>query len=286
MQQLKSLKEYKMEKIVKRAIIAVIIVVVLLMASSLTSKAFAKDKGYVNYDFLNVRQFATTDAKIVKRLYYGDVVNIGIHKDGFGKIKKGQWVCLDYITFLKKYNEWYCDSNNTWIFRNLKTNKVYKGYGWRNAWLMAKTTGSRTSYFIATDKNRGKTYVLKKVDGVWYPWKCSNNVIGVNASTCSGIYEIYKKTPSFKVDNLSGIPTECLYACWFKGHKSLHSPTVYKGTKRIVSGKGVKGVKGIKGVKGVKGAKGNGTTGCIRLSMSLSKWIYKNCPVGTRVMNY
>lgn len=46
---------------------------------------------------LNVRAGAGTSYKIVRQLSNGDKVTVTEEKDGFGKIKDGEWVCMAYL---------------------------------------------------------------------------------------------------------------------------------------------------------------------------------------------
>ena len=136
----------------------------------------------------------------------------------------------------------------------------------------ASAAGS--SYWLKVNRTANVVNVYKNVNGSWKPYKvllcsCGKNKSG--SRTPAGNFSIKKKWRWQRL--FHGVSGQ--YVSQFKGNYLFHS-VVYKKYK-----------KGSSCVRSEYNKLGrNASHGCVRLATMDAKWIYENCPRGTKVTVY
>ena len=134
--------------------------------------------------------------------------------------------------------------------------------------LKAQSYTSNTNYLILVDRSTHTVGVYHGSYGNWnkvHEYLCT--VGAPSTPTVVGDFAIYRKGRYFD----SGA-SRCFYYSAFYGGYYFHSVLYYKDNEplRIMDGR-----------LGM-----NLSHGCIRLQVDNAKWIYDNCPIGTRVIVY
>ncbi|OUP73975.1 hypothetical protein B5F09_10915, partial [Erysipelatoclostridium sp. An173] len=134
--------------------------------------------------------------------------------------------------------------------------------------LKAQGYTSKTNYLILVDRSTHTVGVYHGSYGNWnkvHEYLCT--VGAPSTPTVVGDFAIYRKGRYFD----SGA-SRCFYYSAFYGGYYFHSVLYYKDNEplRIMDGR-----------LGM-----NLSHGCIRLQVDNAKWIYDNCPIGTRVIIY
>lgn len=131
-----------------------------------------------------------------------------------------------------------------------------------------------SSYWLKVNRTANVVNVYKKVNGSWQPCKVMLCSCGKNKSgsrTPKGTFSIKKKWRWQRL--FHGVSGQ--YVSQFKGNYLFHS-VVYKKYKS-----------GSSCVRSEYNKLGkNASHGCVRLATMDAKWIYENCPKGTKVTVY
>lgn len=116
-------------------------------------------------------------------------------------------------------------------------------------------------YKIYVNTKKCKVYVYELRHNKWKVKKSERCCIGKNNKTPKGEFKIKSKREYFKKGD-----KYYDYACFFKGNYGFHTvPRVGKKYDNSSLGK-------------------KQSAGCVRLTKKLAKWIYENCPKGTKVI--
>ncbi len=155
--------------------------------------------------------------------------------------------------------------NGTWCYYNASGKQAFKSNTLYNAWKKINSKSSKTKYFMVVDTNNTKTMIFKGSKGNWVPvklWSCSPGK--ASTPTVKGTFTVKAKGYSF------GSGYTCYYYTQFYGDYLFHSILYNQGTFKVQDGR-----------LGQKLSHG-----CVRLSLSNAKWIYKNIPRNTKVYIY
>lgn len=170
------------------------------------------------------------------------------------------------ITYYKGcYANRWIKKNGTWCYYNYKGQISFKSNVMYKAWSKIKSNSSKTKYYIVVDRDNTRTMIFKGSKNTWVPyklWLCSPGK--KSTPTPKGSYTIKAKGYSF------GRGYTCYYYTQFKGDYLFHSVLYKKGTRKILDGRLGKKL----------------SHGCVRLSISNAKWIYKYIPRGTKLLIY
>ena len=155
--------------------------------------------------------------------------------------------------------------NGTWCYHDAKGKTAFKSNTMYNAWKKINSKTSKTKYFMVVDTSNTKTMIFKGSKGKWVPyklWSCSPGK--ASTPTVKGTYTVKAKGYSF------GSGYTCYYYTQFYGNYLFHSILYKQGTFKVLDGR-----------LGQKLSHG-----CVRLSLSNAKWVYKNIPRNTKVYIY
>ena len=134
----------------------------------------------------------------------------------------------------------------------------------------AQQFASRTRYLILVNRSEHKLYLYEGSQNNWkqkFVWLCGDG--RDNAQTVEGEFTINYQFPYFIAKKTQG---RCWYCSSFYGNYIIHS-VLYSGAESPV--------------EVWDGRLGQGVSdGCVRLALENAKWIYDNCPVGTKVVVY
>ena len=161
-------------------------------------------------------------------------------------------------------NVW-AKENGTWCYHDARGKVTFKSNVMYNAWKKINSKSSKTKYFMVVDTNNTKTMIFKGSKGNWVPyklWSCSPGK--ASTPTVKGTYTVKAKGYSF------GSGYTCYYYTQFYGNYLFHSILYNQGTFKVQDGR-----------LGQKLSHG-----CVRLSLSNAKWVYKNIPRNTKVYIY
>ncbi|MGI6767370.1 MAG: L,D-transpeptidase family protein [Lentihominibacter sp.] len=132
---------------------------------------------------------------------------------------------------------------------------------------------SANDYWLKVNRTANVVNVYKKIDGSWQPYKVMLCSCGKKGSrTPTGNYKIIKEKRRWH-NLFHGVSGQ--YTSRFKGHYLFHS-VVYRN-----KGKHNSCIRREYNKLGT-----NASHGCVRLATMDAKWIYDNCPRGTKVTVY
>ncbi|MCR5040570.1 MAG: L,D-transpeptidase family protein [Clostridia bacterium] len=135
---------------------------------------------------------------------------------------------------------------------------------------LAQQFSSRTNYLIMVDRTVHKLYLYEGSKGNWtnkFTWLCSDGA--PSSPTTEGEFTINYKGLYFIAKKTQG---RCWYYSSFNGNYLIHS-VLYSGASEPI--------------EIWDGRLGMALSeGCVRLDINNAKWIYDNCPIGTKVVVY
>lgn len=219
----------------------------------------------VNYEYLNVRAKRSTSSKLLGKLDKGQKIEVRLIKGSWARIEYGKGYAWVSTKYLKRYRDGWVKVNGTWSWYRSDLKKTIKSDECYEAHIKYQMATSKTKKLIVINKTRFKLFVFERKNGDWVPRLAATCNIGMEGHVSpSGTFEVLGKLSYF---DKAGARTY-RYCTRYSGRRYIHSTAYKYHTQKVIS-------------RTVGYAS---THGCVSVVPEYSKYIYKNCPIHTKVI--